>query len=92
MMKIKNNEKINMNSIIEIEVERLTDKYDKEFFDCNDLIGVLGVGRDNVRTLMNSKGFPVIQIGNRKVVSVLSFVIWQFGKDNLTYGKHRVNM
>ena len=84
MMNTKSNEKINLTSIIEVEVERLTDKYDKEFFDCNDLVCVLGVGRDNVRTLMCSKGFPVIKLGNRKVVSVLSFVMWQIDKDNLT--------
>ncbi len=91
-MNIKNNEKINITSIIEIEVQRLTSKYDKEFFDCNDLIGVLGVGRDNVRSLMRSENFPTIIIGNRKVVSILSFIIWQIEKDNLTYGSRRVNM
>ena len=60
--------------------DRLSRKYDREFFDCKDLMGVLGIGRDNVRTLMRSKGFPVITVGNRKVVSVLSFVRWEMDK------------
>ena len=45
--------------IIETEVVRLTKKYNKEFLDCNDLMGIIGVGRDNVRMLMRSEGFPI---------------------------------
>jgi len=63
--------------IIAYEAERLAKKYNKEFLDCTDLIEILGVGRDNARELMRSEGFPTLTIGNRKVVSVLSFVIWQ---------------
>jgi hypothetical protein len=63
--------------IIEFEVERLSKKYNKEFLDCKDLMDILGVGRDNVRKLMRSEGFPTISIGNRKVVPIMSFVLWQ---------------
>lgn len=45
-----------------------------------------GLGRDNVRALMHSEGFPVMKVGNRQVVSILGFVTWQMrgmlGEDN----------
>ena len=76
---MKDNPKIECDktSLISAEVQRLSAKYMKEFLDCNDLMRILGVGRDNVRALMRSEGFPTTAIGNRKVVSVLSFIIWQ---------------
>jgi len=78
--------------LIECEVRRLSEKYHKEYLDCNDLIRMLGIGRDNARALMRSEGFPVTTIGKRKVVSVLSFVLWQIGKDDLTLARNRGNM
>jgi hypothetical protein len=63
--------------LIALETRRLTEKYGKEYLDCRDLMRVLGVGRDNARQLMRSEGFPVTALGNRKVVSVLAFVVWQ---------------
>ena len=65
-------------TLIEQEVARLSDKYGKEYLDCNDLIKIIGIGRDNARELMRSNGFPTVTIGNRKVVPVSSFVLWQF--------------
>lgn len=67
-------------ALILSEVKRLTSKYNKEFLDCKDLIKILGMGRDNTRALMRSKEFPVTKVGNRQVVSILSFVIWQLKK------------
>ena len=64
-------------TLIQSEVQRLSSKQNKEYLDSNDLIQILGVGRDNVRALMRSQAFPTVRIGNRKVVSVLFFVIWQ---------------
>lgn len=64
-------------NIIAAEVKRLSDKYGKGFLSCEELIEVTGLGRDNVRALMNSTAFPVTKIGNRKVVSILAFVTWQ---------------
>jgi hypothetical protein len=58
------------------EAERLATKYGKDTFDCEDLITILGVGRNNVRELMRSKDFPTLTIGNRKVVSALALAIW----------------
>ena len=59
------------------EASRLSTKYCKEFFDCKDLMVIMGIGRDNARALMRSEDFPTISVGNRKVVSILSFVLWQ---------------
>ena len=63
--------------IIADETERLCAKYGKSFLDCDELIHITGLGRDNVRALMKSQGFPVTKIGNRQVVSILGFVTWQ---------------
>ena len=59
------------------EAERLSNKYCKEFFDCKGLMVIMGIGRDNARALMRSEDFPTIAGGNRKVVPILSFVLWQ---------------
>jgi len=64
-----------------LEAKRLSEKYGKDFFDCEDLIKILGVGRDNVRSLMRSKDFPAKTIGNRKVVSALAFTTWACAAD-----------
>ncbi len=85
MYKEENKNEHNKTLIIEYEVERLSKKYNKEFLDCKDLIDILGVGRDNVRKLMRSEGFPTLSIGNRKVVSIMSFVLWQ--QDSLTLSR-----
>ena len=72
-----NIKEININSLIESEVDRLTTKYNKDFLDCEDLIKITGLGRDNVRNLLRSKSFPTTKVGKRQVVSVLNFVTWQ---------------
>lgn len=71
------NEKINMENLIQREVERLVKKYDKDFLDCEDLIKITGLGRDNVRNLLRSESFPTTKVGKRQVVSVFNFVAWQ---------------
>ena len=71
-----NIKEININNLIESEVDRLTTKYNKDFLDCEDLIKITGLGRDNVRNLMRSKNFPTTKVGKRQVVSVLNFVTW----------------
>lgn len=72
-----NIKEININNLIESEVDRLTTKYNKDFLDCEDLIKITGLGRDNVRNLLRSKSFPTTKVGKRQVVSVLNFVTWQ---------------
>ena len=71
-----NNTNININDLIQNEVNRISLKYNKDFLDCEDLIKITGLGRDNVRNLMRSKTFPTTKVGKRQVVSVLNFVTW----------------
>ena len=70
------NNSINLNELIQNEVNRISLKYNKDFLDCEDLIKITGLGRDNVRNLMRSKTFPTTKVGKRQVVSVLNFVTW----------------
>ena len=68
---------MNYENLIKSEVERISTKYNKDFLDCEDLIKITGLGRDNVRNLLRSKSFPTTKVGRRQVVSVLNFVTWQ---------------
>ena len=76
-MNFNNNNQLNIDNLIKAEVDRLTTKYNKDFLDCEDLIKITGLGRDNVRNLLRSKSFPTTKVGKRQVVSVLNFVTWQ---------------
>ncbi len=67
---------INLNELIQSEVNRISLKYGKDFLDCEDLVKITGLGRNNVRNLMRSKNFPTTKVGKRQVVSVLNFVTW----------------
>ena len=71
------NTKLNIERLIQNEVERISTKYNKDFLDCEDLIKITGLGRDNVRNLLRSKNFPTTKVGKRQVVSFLNFVTWQ---------------
>lgn len=75
-MNFNKNNQLNVDNLIKAEVDRLTTKYNKDFLDCEDLIKITGLGRDNVRNLMRSKNFPTTKVGKRQVVSVLNFVTW----------------
>ena len=75
-MNFNNNNQLNVDNLIKAEVDRLTTKDNKDFLDCEDLIKITGLGRDNVRNLMRSKNFPTTKVGKRQVVSVLNFVTW----------------
>ena len=76
------NNSINLNKLIQSEVDRISQKYNKDFLDCEDLIKITGLGRDNVRSLLRSKDFPTTKVGKRQVVSVLNFVTWLTTKNN----------
>ena len=67
---------INLNNLIQCEVTRISQKYNKDFLDCEDIMKITGLGRDNVRQLLRSKFFPTTKVGKRQVVSVLNFVTW----------------
>ena len=71
-----NDKNIDLNSLIQSETQRISIKYNKDFLDCDDLIKITGLGRDNVRSLLRSKSFPTTKVGKRQVVSVLNFVAW----------------
>lgn len=66
-----------------LEARRLSRKYGKDYLDCADLVSILGIGTNNVRQLMNSDSFPTIQIGNRKVVSIMAFALWSMRPERL---------
>ena len=81
-------EMLNINSEFGVaaamEAQRLAEKYDKDYLDCDDLVKIMGVGRNNIRQLLNSESFPTVEIGNRKVVSVIAFTFWSL-KMNKAY-------
>lgn len=76
-MRMYRDETMNIETLITAEVKRLSEKYGKAYLDCEELVEMTGLGRDNVRALMGSANFPVTCVGNRKVVSILAFVTWQ---------------
>ena len=81
-MNFNNNNQLNVDNLIKAVVDSLTTKYNKDFLDCEDLIKITGLGRDNVRNLMRSKNFPTTKVGKRQVVSVLNFVTWMTLNNN----------
>lgn len=85
MRMIRNNSPINIEQLVADEVKRLSLQFGKSFLDCEDIISLTGLGRDNVRALMRSRRFPVVKVGKRQVVSILNFVTWQI---NETIGGH----
>ena len=85
MITMRNNSPINLEQLIADEVRRLSLQFGKSFLDCEDIISLTGLGRDNVRALMRSRRFPVVKVGKRQVVSILNFVTWQI---NETIGGH----
>ena len=70
------NNTINLNELIQNEVNRISLKYNKDFLDCEDLIKITGLGRDNVCSLLRRKDFPTTKVGKRQVMSILNFVTW----------------
>ena len=81
MRPMRNNSLINIEQLIADEVRRLSTQFGKSFLDCEDLIQMTGLGRDNVRALMRSRRFPVVTVGKRQVVSILNFVTWQVNEN-----------
>ena len=68
--------------LISAEAKRLADRYNKDYLDCEDLMKITGLGKGNVRTLMNRYDFPTTTIGRRKVISVLAFAKWAYLQNN----------
>ena len=61
---------------VALEAKRLAEKYGKDYLNCDDLVTIMGIGKNNVRQLLNSTRFPTVEVGNRKVVSVIAFALW----------------
>jgi len=59
-----------------LEAKRLSEKYKKDCLNCDDLVTIMGIGKNNARQLLNNSNFPTIEVGNRKVVSVIAFALW----------------
>jgi len=59
-----------------LEAKRLSEKYGKDYLNCDDLVEITGLGKNNVYLLFNNTCFPTIEVGNRKVVSVIAFALW----------------
>jgi len=59
-----------------LEAKRLSEKYGKDYLSCDDLVLIMGIGKNNVRQLLNNSTFPTIGVGNRKIVSVIAFALW----------------
>ena len=72
---------VKIEELIHMETKRIAERFDKEYLDCKDLIKITGLGRDNVRQMMNKKDFPLMRVGKRQVVSILNFVSWQLNQN-----------
>ena len=68
--------------LISAEAKRLADRYNKDYLDCEDLMKITGLGKGNVRTLMNRYDFLTTNVGKRKVISVMAFARWAYFQDN----------
>ena len=58
---------LNIEQLISAEVKRLSEKYGKSYLDCEELIELTGLGRDNVRALMSSANFPFRNLADERV-------------------------
>ena len=65
-----------------LEAQRLSEKHGKDFLNCDDLVLIMGIGKNNARQLLNSQEFPTVEVGNRKVVSVIAFALWSLQINN----------
>ena len=84
------NELFNVNIISEfgvaaaLEARRLSEKYGKDYLNCDDLVSIMGIGKNNARQLLNSSSFPTVEVGSRKIVSVIAFALWSL-QDSTNY-------
>jgi hypothetical protein len=52
--------------------------------NAEDIANFLGISRTKAHVLMNSKGFPTLHIGKRKIVIKDSFLKWIENQSNAT--------
>lgn len=68
-----------------LEARRLAEKYGKDYLNCDDLVEIMRIGKNNVRQLLNSETFPTIEVGNRKIVSIIALALWSLKQRNPYY-------
>lgn len=70
-------EELRIEELISAEAKRLSDRYGKDYLTATDIRKITGLGKDKVRNIMLRKDFPSLNLGKRKIVSVVGFATWQ---------------
>lgn len=70
-------DKLKIEELISAEAKRLSDRYGKDYLTATDIRKITGLGKDKVRNIMLRKDFPSLNLGKRKIVSVVGFATWQ---------------
>lgn len=70
-------EELKIEELISAEAKRLSDRYGKDYLTASDIRKITGLGKDKVRSIMSRKDFPSLNLGKRKIVSVVGFASWQ---------------
>lgn len=70
-------DELKIEELISAEAKRLSDRYGKDYLTATDIRKITGLGKDKVRNIMHRKDFPSLNLGKRKIVSVVGFATWQ---------------
>ena len=70
-------DELRIEELISAEAKRLSDRYGKDYLTATDIRKITGLGKDKVRNIMLRKDFPSLNLGKRKMVSVVGFATWQ---------------
>lgn len=70
-------EELRIEELISAEAKKLSDRYGKDYLTATDIRKITGLGKDKVRNIMLRKDFPSLNLGKRKIVSVVGFATWQ---------------
>lgn len=70
-------DELKIEELISAEAKRLSDRYGKDYLTATDIRKITGLGKDKVRNIMLRKDFPSLNLGKRKIVSVVGFSTWQ---------------
>lgn len=70
-------DELKIEELISAEAKRLSDRYGKDYLTATDIRKITGLGKDKVRNIMLCKDFPSLNLGKRKIVSVVGFATWQ---------------
>ena len=70
-------DELKIEELISAEAKRLSDRYGKDYLTATDIRKITGLVKDKVRNIMLRKDFPSLNLGKRKIVSVVGFATWQ---------------